>query len=117
MFGFSDLRDDIAAQLIRAGVQVTVFNQRSVAQIVEMLRQVAAIVDARRRRARRCCCRCRSAWRRCGKRFSASGSGQTAPACAEEWDEPGVSGIQWVSELIPAGKEDIYPELARQPLG
>ena len=44
MFGFSDLQADIAAQLIRHGVQVTVFNQRSVDEIFSMLYQVAAMV-------------------------------------------------------------------------
>ena len=44
VFGFSDLQADIAAQLIRHGVQVTVFNQRSVAEIFAMLYQVAAMV-------------------------------------------------------------------------
>ncbi len=44
VFGFSDLQADIAAALIRAGVQVTVFNQRSVAEIFSMLYQVGAMV-------------------------------------------------------------------------
>src|SRR3954454_4775792 len=44
VFGFSDLQADIAAQLIRRGVQVTVFNQRSVDEIFSMLYQVAALV-------------------------------------------------------------------------
>jgi iron complex transport system substrate-binding protein len=44
VFGFSDLQADIAAALIRQGVQVTVFNQRSVAEIFSMLYQVAAMV-------------------------------------------------------------------------
>ena len=49
VFGFSDLQADIAAELIRRGVQVTVFNQRSVAQIFDMLYQVAAIVGQAQR--------------------------------------------------------------------
>src|SRR5665647_1790890 len=44
VFGFSDLQADIAAQLIRRGVQVTIFNQRSVEEIFSMLYQVAAMV-------------------------------------------------------------------------
>ena len=44
VFGFSDLQADIAAELIRKGVQVTVFNQRSVEEIFSMLYQVAAMV-------------------------------------------------------------------------
>ena len=44
VFGFSDLQADIAAELIRKGVQVTVFNQRSVSEIFSMLYQVAAMV-------------------------------------------------------------------------
>ena len=45
MLGFSDLQADIAAELVRRGVQVTVFNQRGVAEIFSMLYQVAAMVE------------------------------------------------------------------------
>jgi iron complex transport system substrate-binding protein len=119
VFGFSDLQADIAAQLIRAGVQVTVFNQRSVAQILEMLRQVAAIVDAAEAGERLL----REYQGRLGQMQQAVqarvAQGQRRPRVYfEEWDEPGISGIQWVSELVGlAGGEDIYPELARQSLG
>ena len=44
VFGFSDLQSDIAAELARKGVQVTIFNQRSVEEIFAMLYQVAAMV-------------------------------------------------------------------------
>ena len=119
VFGFSDLQADIAAQLIRAGVQVTVFNQRSVAQILEMLRQVAAIVDAAEAGERLL----REYQERLGQMQQAVqarvAQGQRRPRVYfEEWDEPGISAIQWVSELVGlAGGQDIYPELARQSLG
>ena len=119
VFGFSDLQDDIAAQLIRAGVQVTVFNQRSVAQIVEMLRQVAAIVDAAAQgEALLLQMQERLAQMRQAVQALLAQGKRRPRVYFEEWDEPGISGIQWVSELIHiAGGEDIYPELARQPLG
>jgi len=119
VFGFSDLQADIAAQLIRAGVQVTVFNQRSVAQILEMLRQVAAIADAAEAGERLLL----EYQERLGQMQQAVqarvAQGQRRPRVYfEEWDEPGISGIQWVSELVGlAGGEDIYPELACQSLG
>jgi iron complex transport system substrate-binding protein len=119
VFGFSDLQADIAAALIRAGVQVTVFNQRSVEEVFAMLYQVAAMVgcvdDGRARMA---------AMR---QRLSAmqadvavlEAQGRRRPRVFfEEWDEPHISGIRWVSELLRvAGGDDIFPELAVQSLG
>jgi iron complex transport system substrate-binding protein len=115
VFGFSDLQADIAALLIRAGVQVTVFNQRSVDEIFSVLYQVAAMVgqaelglakldamqadlDAMAQRA--------NAFKRRPRVYF------------EEWDEPHMSTIRWVSELITiAGGDDIFPELAVMPMG
>ena len=115
VFGFSDLQADIASLLIRAGVQVTVFNQRSVDEIFSVLYQVAAMVgqaelglakladmradlDAMAQRA--------NAFKRRPRVYF------------EEWDEPHMSTIRWVSELITiAGGDDIFPELAVMPMG
>jgi iron complex transport system substrate-binding protein len=115
VLGFSDLQADIAAELVRRGVQVTVFNQRSVAEILDMLWQVAAMVDARDRGAALI-----ADMRQDLQRLSAA-----APASArrpkvyfEEWDEPPMSAIRWVSELIAvAGGDDCFPELAQQAMG
>ncbi|AOF84318.1 periplasmic binding family protein [Hydrogenophaga sp. RAC07] len=119
VFGFSDLQADIAALLIRAGVQVTVFNQRSVDEIHSMLFQVAAMVG---------CADAGLAWieanrvRLDGIRQSVESlqaQGKRRPRVFfEEWDEPHISGIRWVSELLGiAGGDDCFPELATQSLG
>lgn len=115
VFGFSDLQAGIAAELVRKGVQVTIFNQRSVAEIFSMLYQVAAMVgradDGLRllegMRARL---------------LEIEAAGRALPRRPriyfEEWDEPHISAIRWVSELAAiAGGDDCFPELASQGLG
>ena len=115
VFGFSDLQADIAALLIRAGVQVTVFNQRSVDEIFSMLYQVAAMVGQAEQGLERLQ----------HMRAQLDAIQQTAATFKrrpkvyfEEWDEPHISGIRWVSELIGmAGGDDCFPELAQMPMG
>ena len=115
VFGFSDLQADIAALLIRAGVQVTVFNQRSVDEIFSMLYQVAAMVGQAEQGLERLNF----------MRGELDAIGQKAAnfkrrprVYFEEWDEPHISGIRWVSELVGiAGGDDVFPELALQPMG
>ncbi len=115
VFGFSDLQADIASALIRAGVQVTVFNQRSVAEIFSMLYQVGAMVG-----------QAEAAQARIARMQADLAAMQQASAALprrprvyfEEWDEPAISAIRWVSELVGiAGGEDVFPELARMPMG
>jgi iron complex transport system substrate-binding protein len=115
VFGFSDLQADIAAALIRHGVQVTIFNQRSVAEIFSMLYQVAAMVGKVE----------------LGLRLIADMQANLLQikeqsrqlirrpvVYFEEWDTPNMSCIAWVSELIGiAGGDDCFPELAAQSLG
>ncbi|MCA3237989.1 MAG: ABC transporter substrate-binding protein [Curvibacter sp.] len=115
VFGFSDLQADIASALIRHGIQVTVFNQRSVDQIFDMLWQVAALVgQADQAEQRIAAMRARHA----ELRAAAAALPRQPRVYFEEWDEPAISAIRWVSELVGiAGGEDIFPELARQPLG
>ena len=115
VFGFSDLQADIASALVRKGVQVTVFNQRSVEEIFSMLWQVAALVGQAER----------GQVLIDGMRARLAQIGQAARALPrrprvffEEWDEPPISAIRWVSELLAiAGGDDCFPELAAQPLG
>ena len=115
VFGFSDLQADIASALIGQGIQVTVFNQRSVGEIFSMLWQVAALVGEAERGGQLL-----AQWR--ARLDAIAAAGRALPrrprVFFEEWDEPAISGIRWVSELLAiAGGDDIFPELARQSLG
>lgn len=119
VFGFSDLQADIAATLIRAGVQVTVFNQRSVEEIFSMLYQVAAMVGcADDGLARIAVMRQRlDAIRADVAALEASGR-RRPKVFFEEWDVPHISAIRWVSELLGvAGGDDVFSELACESLG
>ena len=119
VFGFSDLQADIAADLVKRGVQVTIFNQRSVAEIFSMLYQVAAMVGEAEQGAQRI------AAMQADLRDMQSAVAQRLAAGArrprvffEEWDEPHISAIRWVSELMGvAGGDDCFPELAQEPMG
>ena len=115
VFGFSDLQADIAAALIRAGVQVTVFNQRSVAEILAMLYQVGAMVGQAEQAQQRIA---QMQAQLNAIRHTAAGFKRRPRVFFEEWDEPHISAIRWVSELMGiAGGDDVFPELAAQPLG
>lgn len=119
VLGFSDLQSEIAATLIKAGVQVTIYNQRSVQEIFAMLWQLAAVVGCAEQAARWIASR--------EQRFAAmqaeiarreAGGARRPRVYFEEWDTPQISAIRWVSELVAiAGGIDIFPELANQPLG
>lgn len=115
VFGFSDLQADIASALIKHGVQVTVFNQRSVQEIFSVLYQVAAMVGQAQRGLELL-----QAMRE--RLLAIEAVGRALPrrprVFFEEWDEPHISAIQWVSQLMGiAGGDDIFPELAVQSLG
>jgi iron complex transport system substrate-binding protein len=110
VLSFSDLQADIVAALIREGVDVHAFNQRSVAEILAMIRTLGALVGADDRAGR------------LADELGAGLAGARARArdlpwrprvYFEEWDEPMISGIAWVSELIGvAGGIDIFSERA-----
>jgi iron complex transport system substrate-binding protein len=115
VIGFSDLQADIAAQLIRAGVAVHIFNQRSIEEIFAMLYQVAALVGQAEQGLARI-----EAWRADlhALREKAALFKRRPRVYFEEWDEPHISAIRWVSELLTvAGGDDIFPELALAPMG
>ena len=119
VFGFSDLQADIAADLIRRGIQVTVFNQRSVAEIFTMLFQVAAMVGQAEQGLQRIAqiqADLRVMQATVAARLAAGA--RRPKVFFEEWDTPHISAIRWVSELIGiAGGEDCFPELAAESLG
>lgn len=112
--GFSDIQADIAAELVRRGVEVWISNHRSVPSILDYVQRLGAMVGA------------------AGKAEAYVGELQrgidaiAAKAAEfrvrprvyfEEWDEPRISGIQWVAELLRiAGGDDVFPELAAESL-
>ncbi|MEO7072667.1 MAG: cobalamin-binding protein [Rhodanobacter sp.] len=112
--GFSDIQADIARDLIKAGVEVWISNHRSVEGILAYIRRLGALVgaadkaDAYARRAEQHIADIRAA---------AAALPRRPRVYCEEWDEPIITGIQWVAELIEiAGGEDCFPELSREPL-
>ncbi len=115
VIGFSDLQADIAAQLIRHGVQVTIFNQRSVAEIFSMMYQLAAMVA----QAERGLALMQAMQNRLLAIEAEAATLKRRPRVFfEEWYDPHISAIAWVSELIGiAGGDDCFPELAKMPMG
>jgi iron complex transport system substrate-binding protein len=115
VLGFSDLQADIAAELVRAGIEVHVFNHRSVADIFRMIRTLGGMIG------------CESKTQLLVDRLTTGLEAVRQRAAAlprrpriyfEEWDEPQISCIRWVSELIGlAGGEDCFPEVSVESLG
>src|SRR6476661_26431 len=111
VIGFSDIQADIAAALIKRGIEVWISNHRSVAGILAYVRRLGAMVGA---------------WER-SERYAGELEAHIAQVRAaalrlprrprvyfEEWDEPQISAIRWVSELVGiAGGEDVFAELSR----
>ncbi|HSY30051.1 MAG TPA: ABC transporter substrate-binding protein [Burkholderiaceae bacterium] len=108
--GFCDLQADICRDLARAGIEVHLFNQRTIAGILRMVRVLAALVQRQE----------------AGQQLVAELQSQITAVQAtaaqwtrrpkiyfEEWNEPLMSGIGWASEVIGiAGGDDVFPELA-----
>ena len=107
---FSDLQADIAAALIKEGIAVHAFNQRDVAGILAMIRTLGALVGAADKAEK-------LATSLAGRLERTRAASLRAPAPRlyfEEWDEPMISGIGWVSEIVQAaGAVDIFADLAR----
>jgi iron complex transport system substrate-binding protein len=110
VLGFSDLQADIAAELIRQGLEVHIFNQRSVAEILVFIRRLGCMIgtpakaEALAVELEDGLEKAREAARRLPRR---------PRVYFEEWDDPMISGIRWVSELIEiAGGEDCFTELS-----
>lgn len=112
VFAFSDLQAEIAAELIRRGIAVFTFNQRSVAGILEMILTVSRIVNAEIK-GMQLLADLQSEMDAISR--SASHFACRPRALFEEWYEPLISGIRWVDELIElAGGSPIFPELREQ---
>lgn len=113
--GFSDMQADIAQALIKQGVEVWISNHRSVPQILGYVQRLGAMVGVAGK----------------AQAYAAALQAQVDAVAAaaaqlprrprvyfEEWDEPQISAIRWVSELIGlAGGDDIFPELAQAAMG
>lgn len=110
VLGFLNLQADIASSLIRDGIAVHVFNQRSVAEIFEFIALLGAMVRATQRTQ----VLIDELQRGIVKVSKAASSRAHRPSVYfEEWDDPMISGIRWVSELIEiAGGRDVFPEFA-----
>ncbi len=110
VLAFSDLQADLVAELIRRGIAVVTFNQRSVAEILQMIRMLGGLIGCQVKAEALADSlsadldRIRAA----GEMFA-----QRRRVFFEEWDEPLISGIRWVEELVEiAGGSPIFPELA-----
>ncbi|MEL7255899.1 MAG: cobalamin-binding protein [Pseudomonadota bacterium] len=104
---FSDLQADIAADLLRAGVMVVGYNQRDVAGILAMIRQLGALVGAGDKADKLA-----DGYARRLDQIAARAP-RGPRVYFEEWDEPMISGIKWVSELVEiAGGRDVFPDHA-----
>ena len=114
VLGFSDLQADIAAELIRRGYPVVTFNQRSIAQILQMIRMVGGLIGCQERAAGLADTLARGLE---DVREKARALPRRPRVFFEEWDDPLISGIEWVEELIEiAGGEPLFPELRGQGL-
>jgi iron complex transport system substrate-binding protein len=103
---FSDLQREIAADLIRVGIAVHVFNQRDVAGILAMVRTLGALVGA----AEKAMALADSLGRHLDDVAAAAPASARPRVYFKEWDDPLITGIGWVSELIEiAGGEDVFP--------
>ena len=108
VIGFSDIQGDLAAKLIKANLQVLIFNQRSIEEILEVILTIGRIVSAQDKAQKLV-----DKYTEILKEAKAkTGKQNTKPKVYfEEWDKPTFSGIRWVSELIEiAGGEDIFSE-------
>ena len=109
VLAFSDLQAEIAAELARRGYSVVLFNQRSVAEILQMIRMLGGLIG-RAEGAETLASTLEAGLDRI--REQASRLVRRPRVYFEEWDGPLISGIQWVEELIEiAGGEPVFPEL------
>jgi iron complex transport system substrate-binding protein len=112
--GFSDIQSEIAAELIKHGMEVWISNHRSVDGILDYIRRLGALVGASARAE----AYADELRRGLDEIERASAALPRRPKVYfEEWDEPPITGIRWVAELIRiAGGDDVFPELAVESL-
>lgn len=109
VLAFSDLQAEIVRELIQCGQQVVTFNQRSIAEILQMVRIVGALVG-RQEEGERLAARLADHVE--SVRAKAAALTRRVRVFFEEWPDPLISGIQWVSEIVEAaGGVDVFHEL------
>jgi iron complex transport system substrate-binding protein len=109
VLAFSDLQGDIVRELVRRGLTVFAFNQRSVSSILQMIETLARLVDASER-GKALVTRLQNGLEEIAK--SAACFPHRPRVLFEEWKDPLISGIRWVEELIEiAGGDPIFPDL------
>ena len=114
VIGFSDIQADIAAALIRHGIEVWISNHRGVDEILDYVRRLGALVGASDK-ANAYADELQRGLTEI-ERESATLS-RRPKVYFEEWDEPLITGIRWVAELVRlAGGDDVFPEQASQSL-
>ncbi len=112
--GFSDIQAEIAAELIKHGVEVWISNHRSVDGILDYIRRLGALVGASDK-ANVYACELKR--RLDAIELEAASLPRRPRVYFEEWDEPPITGIRWVAELIRiAGGDDVFPELSVESL-
>jgi iron complex transport system substrate-binding protein len=114
VIGFSDIQADIARDLVKRGVEVWISNHRSVDGILDYIGRLGGLVGAGAKADAYA-----DTLRRGLEAIAADAARllRRPKVYFEEWDEPLISGIQWVAELVRiAGGDDIFPERAAQSL-
>lgn len=113
VIGFSNMQADICRDLAAAGIEVHLFNQRDLAGILRMVRTLAALVD-RREEGERLVAELQAHVD--AVRARSANYAKRPRIYFEEWNEPMISGIGWVSDMIGiAGGEDAFADLAQFP--
>lgn len=112
--GFSDIQADIARELIKAGVEVWISNHRSVDGILAYIRRLGAMVGAHEKAE----AYARKAEQQIERIQAAAAEFKRRPKVYfEEWDDPLITGIQWVAELVRiAGGDDVFPQMSGESL-
>jgi iron complex transport system substrate-binding protein len=114
VIGFSDIQADIAGELIRHGIEVWISNHRSVEGILDYIRRLGAMVGASGK-ADAYADQLQRGLEEIER--EAADLPRRPKVYFEEWDEPAITGIRWVAELVRiAGGDDIFPERAAEPL-
>jgi iron complex transport system substrate-binding protein len=115
VLAFSDLQADLTAELVRRGFAVVTFNQRSVAEILQTIRMIGGLVGCQTE-AEALAARLEAGLEEI--REAANRLPRRLRTFFEEWDDPLISGIRWVEELVEiAGGTPIFPELRGAGLG